>query len=250
MHPWLVALESFLDVNFSRRSLADLERIGERGFDLGDAAAAYLGETLVRVAGGRWVELDGDFAVTADPALNLPPEVQAELVVGQGEPTRIYDEWAVAVAERKAADPGWEPVGECTPGLGPQNSSDWAAADRWLTEREENFPAWVTRWAPDGVWDFSPSSLDRLAELLVRELGDDPAALRDPANGDLAEVARWYAGEACRQAGNGQWTWSDPPIVQCLGPDLTGELEPLDELATGMRTPGYLSAKWLDLRSG
>jgi hypothetical protein len=244
VHPWLTGLEAVLPVDFSRRSLADLERVAHRIND--NAAAAYLGETLLRVGGGRWVERDGVFAVTADPALDLPAVVPGDLIEEDGEPTATYDEWAAAVAERRATDPDWEPVVEYTPGLGPEDNADSAATDRWLTEREDRFPAWVARWAPDGVWDFSPSSLDRLAELLVRELGDDPVALLDPANGDLSDVAAWYVGEACRQAGNGEWSWDDPPIVICLGPNLD-EVEPLDELGTGMRTPGHLGRRWTDL---
>ena len=242
VHPRIAGLEGSLDVDFSHRSLADLERLAGEGDDsesFVNAAAAYLGETLLRVGGGRWIELDGDFAVAADPTLGLPPVVPAELVGEPGLPTGTYDEWAAAVAARKATDPGWEPVVEPTPGFRPERVARSPQLDRWLAGREAAFPRWAARWAPEGTWDFSPSSLDRLAELLLRELGDDPDALGDPGNGELVDGAAWYVGEAYRRAGAGQWSWADRPVVVNLR-NRDAELVPLVQLELAMLVPGYL----------
>jgi hypothetical protein len=126
----------------------------------------------------------------------------------------------------------------------------------WLAEREAGFAGWVERWAPDGTWDFSSSSLDRLDELLTRLLGDS-GALRDPANRDLVDGAVWYLDEAFRRSGGGEWSWKDEPggrpvpYVVNLGADGRSQL-PLVQLRMGMRTPGYLSARceaWPAIRS-
>src|SRR5688500_9447314 len=100
VHPWLTGLEAVLDVDFSRRSLADLERVRAEIYDDSEvwlnATAAYLGETLLRAGGGRWIDLDGKFAVTADPALRLPPVVPEDLIDEPGLPTEVCDKWAAA----------------------------------------------------------------------------------------------------------------------------------------------------------
>jgi hypothetical protein len=125
VHPRLGGLERVLDIDFSRRSLVDLERIAGENDD-NDAFAAYLGETLLRVGGGRWTDVEGAFAVTADPALRLAPAVPAELIDEPGLPTGTYDEWAAAAAAHRASDPGWAPAMEPTPGFGPQQVAESA----------------------------------------------------------------------------------------------------------------------------
>jgi hypothetical protein len=55
VHPWLVGLEAAVEVDFSRASLVKLEDVAAAGGD-SPAFEAYLGETLLRVGGGRWVE--------------------------------------------------------------------------------------------------------------------------------------------------------------------------------------------------
>jgi hypothetical protein len=247
VQPWLIGLESGLEVDFSRSSLEDLEELADGGGHPG--FEAYLGETLLRVGGGRWTEVDGVPGVTADPALGLPPAVPADLLAEPGRPVEVYDEWAAAVAARRDAVPGWHPVKEPTPGLDePTVPSVPAQLRDWLAEREAGFAGWVRRWAPRGTWDFSAASLDGLGELLVRELGDE-SGLADPANRDLVDGAVWYVGETYRRAGDGQWSWSEEedgepsvPYVVDLGSSGRSQL-PLVQLEMGMGTPGYLRSR-------
>lgn len=246
MQPWLVGLESAIEVYFSRASLAELAELaaegGHPGFD------AYLGETLLRVGGGRWVEMDGAPAVAADPSLKLSPVVPAGLLTEPGRAVEVYDEWAAAVAARRGAVPGWQPVKEPTPGLDTRTEpATPPELRRWLAEREAEFPRWVARWAPEGRWDFSASSLDGLAELLVRVLGEE-GGLRDPANRDLVDGAVWYVGEVYRRVGGGQWAWEvrdgkpSVPYVVNLGRRRRSQT-PLVQLEMGMGTLGYLRSR-------
>jgi hypothetical protein len=111
--------------------------------------------------------------------------------------------------------------------------------DTWLAAREAGLPGWVARWAPDDTWDYSPSSLDRLTELLIREIGEDPDALRDPANAELVDGSAWYLGETYRRAGGGQWSWRGRPVLVNVRSRDAG-LIPTVQLKLGMLKPGYL----------
>ncbi|WP_436526607.1 hypothetical protein [Actinoplanes sp. HUAS TT8] len=257
IQPRLAGLEAAdLEIDFGRGSLAALQglAIGAENEEFLAACASYLGETLLRAAGGRWVEVGDRPGVAADPALGLDPVVPAELLEFEGLPVGTYDEWAAAVAVRQAAEPDWRPVKEPTPGLDRQPAGDRpveAQVEDWLAERAADFPRWVARWAPDQVWDFSPESLDRLAELLLELLGSG-ADVDDPAFRDPVEGAEWYLGETFLRAGGGRWIWHDGSqgragrYLEDVGPE--GLLQvPIVQLGMGMSTPGYLSEQCEEL---
>lgn len=136
-------------------------------------------------------------------------------------------------------DAGWEPAVEPTPGFGPLAVFGSPQLDGWLAGRKAEFSAWVARWAPDGDWDFSPFSLDRLTGLLIGQLGEDPDALREPDHGELVDGSAWYLGETYRQAGGGQWSWRQRPVVVSVRNPVVG-LDPVVQLKLGMLKPGYL----------
>ena len=257
VQPRIVGLElAGLTVDFSRESLADLAlRASDDQLDDESFAefAAYFGESLMRVAGGRWIEIDARPAVTADPALGLPALVPAELLPAKTENdfTEVYDRWAEAVTARQAGEPGWQPVKDPTPGLDPEPVAAAAPLESWLAEREADFPGWVKRHAPDGTWDFSAGSLPRLAERLIRLIENDDA-LDDPRHHDLVDGAAWYLGETFRRAGDGQWAWAGEsetpgPYVANAG---TAQLSlyPTVQLRIGM-VPDSLTWRCESLRS-
>ncbi|MFI6040787.1 hypothetical protein ACIA8C_04075 [Nocardia sp. NPDC051321] len=72
---------------------------------------------------------------------------------------------------------------------------DWADNPRlntWLAEQEAAFPEWAQRH--EGTWDFTPASLDRLAEIVQERFTtyeEAKAAEHDP----FCTVAAWYLGE-------------------------------------------------------
>ncbi|GAA2860600.1 hypothetical protein Acy02nite_56850 [Actinoplanes cyaneus] len=244
VQPRIVGLEGLgLRLDYGRDDLAVLERLatGDVSAEFVAGCAAYLGETLLRAAGGGWVAGDGHPAVRADPALDLPEVTPAELFEEEGLAAETFDAWASAVAARTRTEPGWRPVKEPTPGLDPHPAPASPEVDAWLAGREADFPRWVARWAPDGTWDFSPASLNRLADLLIQLLGDKAAVL-DPANRDLVEGAAWYTGEAYRRAGDGQWSWQDGPRLVNVGRDNRSYV-PVEELQAGMSISRYLGTR-------
>lgn len=244
VQPRIVGLEGLgLRLDFGRGDLAGLERLatGDVTEEFRQGCAAYLGETLLRAAGGGWLVAGGLPAVHADPDLALPTVIPAELLEEEGLAAETFVQWTRAVAARRTAEPGWQPVKEPTRGLDSVPAPASSEAEAWTAAREADFPRWVARWAPDEEWDFSPASLNRLADLLNRSLGDQAAVL-DPAHADLVESAAWYVGESYRRAGDGQWSWQDGPYLVNVGRDSRSYV-PVEELQAGMEIDRYLGTR-------
>ena len=112
------------------------------------------------------------------------------MVTGDGgEFGRAYRALELAVAERRAAEPGWKPSKEPTPGLDKDFSAKPSPElDTWLRERKAGFAAWLAEYAerPER-WDFSVASLDELEAVVLRRVSG-------PA--ELAERTRVFRG--CR----------------------------------------------------
>ncbi|GIE78318.1 hypothetical protein Aph02nite_42680 [Actinoplanes philippinensis] len=242
VHPRLGNLEDYQDLpedvrlDFSPASLDALEpllaaRDGDETF--ADGARAYIGETLMRIGGGRWVVTDDNpAAVRFDDALGLPDLMLAPLPhAGLRATARRV---AAAVAERQRTDPGWTPAKQATPGLekAPEPASPELAG--WLDAQSAAFAEWSRGRV--GNWDFSADSLDAL-EAIARA-GEVPAA-----------VAEWYLGETLVRRGGGAWTFmAGPPVRGNIfrgnryvrkAPPRTGTVVPVVRLAALERTePG------------
>ncbi|MFQ6328378.1 hypothetical protein ACLMAL_19840 [Nocardia sp. CWNU-33] len=181
------------------------------GFD--DAAAAYIGQTLLKLAGGRWGWDDTPDSDTFGQPLACPSEelgltpVAPRKLVGSGGVAIVekYVEWEQAVLEFAAVHPDWRPVKEFTWRLDRlPKVSDADRLSAWLAEREQRFPQWVAAYGAGGTWDFSPPSIDALAAALFR-VTPTPEQLDDPGNADFVDGATWYLGETLRRAEPGQW---------------------------------------------
>jgi hypothetical protein len=209
-------------LDFTGPSLERLERALVARFgppdelaDLVDGAAGYVGEVLLRVAGGGWGWRDDEPSADADEALDLTPVFARRLIVQAiaartgHEFSDVYVTWEDAVARHRAANPGWAPTKKHTPGVDPFEMSPQDAAHiaRWDAERRAAFSRWSETYRGD--WDFGPASLDALEGLLARVT---PAAddLRDPANQDFVEGAVWYFGEVIRRIRGGTWAYRTP----------------------------------------
>lgn len=182
-----------------------------------ETIAAYLGDTLLRLAGrGEWDWIAEDDlenfpnglpVVRADAALGLPPASPVQMMIeaarrGDGEQfTATYRAWERAVERVKQTQPMW-PASEYLVG--------------WLTQRGEAFGEWVNTYSPDGAWDFSPDSLLALDEL-VRRVTPTEAELDDPANREFRDGAAWYLGEVLRQGLGGRWHHNDRTPGDCSG---------------------------------
>lgn len=187
------------------------------------AVAAYVGEAMLRVAGGCWTWDENKTLpiVQYDERLGLPGMtplfVLIEAVANRGghvfarEHARLVEQ----VKTRQVEDPGWRPVKQATPGLdlvepGSEQADHLTA---WLAERRRVFAGWIGTYAGDVVFDHTPESLDVL-EALVRGLVPAKEQLDDPALANFVEGAVWYLGEVMRRANGGEW---------CFQP---GELDP------------------------
>ncbi|WP_030762759.1 MULTISPECIES: hypothetical protein [unclassified Streptomyces] len=193
---------------------AELVARVEPGADFMERVAGYVGEALLTVAGGGWGwdEARALPVVLPDPELDLPAVCPAELVERarrhrEGDTFgRSVRDLERAVADKRAASPGWTPRRQPTPGNGREltrSGSDYL--DGWLAEHAAGLPAWLTTYAerPDR-WDFSRGSLDEL-EATTRRLVPGPAELS--AYPGFADGAAWYLGEVLRPAMRAQWSY-------------------------------------------
>lgn len=235
----------------------DLDHEDEQGFV--DGAVAYVGETLMRVAGGAWAWDSGSPVAEADARLGLAPVSPRRLLKTAierrdgGQLSAVASAWSRAVAELAARCPSWHPVKQPTPGLDPPNPAGSAALDHWLEERGVGFAAWVARYAPDGTWDFSPESLDAL-EALVRRTAPSEEAFQDPARRDFAEGASWYLGEVMRRGIGGRWRYQEDELDPSTGAFLLNLLgsripviTPSVYLRIAIARPGFLRERYIML---
>ncbi|MGX7760402.1 hypothetical protein ACWQ06_17320 [Streptomyces angustmyceticus] len=184
-----------------------------------ESAAAYLGETLLAEAGGRWdwdecAGTGGLPVVCPDPALGLEPVVPL-LVVAQALKDRTGKDFATAarllrkaVRDRQREHPEWWPKRVPTPWV--DYGCLFTAGDtahRWQSARMLDYLDW---WAEEAGgrqrWNFTPASLDRL-ESLLREnfptVEDYHAASDEP----FWVMAAWYVGKCVVEGKGAQWQY-------------------------------------------
>ncbi|MEU4342419.1 hypothetical protein AB0H00_14300 [Nocardia sp. NPDC023852] len=211
-------------LDYSMESLFPLEGaiqasgLDEMGSSFTGAVAAYLGETLIGVANGRWDWDDtpgsptaGQPLVFADDALGLPPVAPVDLVEKSG--VDIFEEtytlWAKAAQTHAAAHPELQPVRQPPPRRDPvaPEELEWFEGKYlqvWLVECDREFGNWVARFGAGHTWDFSLDSVDALVQQLYR-ITPTPEQFRDPANAVFADGASWYLGEILRHAAPSYW---------------------------------------------
>jgi hypothetical protein len=271
MQPRLARLQAFevpgFPLDYSPASLDRLEAevlarhpVDDRA-SFTEAAAGYLGEALLHVAGGRWEWDDANDVPVAqfDPELKQAPVSPLHLIVEAGqrrtgaEFVRARESLARAVADRQAREPSWSPTKEPTPGLDAVPRTDRSPfLDRWLPERERAFPLWIVDYAGGtGGFDFSAESLDLLQAVVLGRLAT-PEDVDRAENRDLVDGAVWYLGEVFRRAAGGHWRYyegePDPvnmyagrPFVKRLTPTESSIVPHLALQATvQVGTPGYL----------
>lgn len=250
VEPHLGHLEDFLlpeDFPFDY-SLASLDRLAtlviqryghrlelfdedQQGFVEG--VVAYVGEALLRVAGGCWGWTSASERGIAEQPVVHPdqrlgaPAVSPLLLLletvdgagGVGVFARAHAALRERVDARRAEDPTWAPVKQPTPGLdrvGPELPDHVVV---WLADRERDFPTWVAACGQGGAtFDFSPESLDAY-EAVVRRLVPTKEQLYDPANTAFVDGAVWYLGEVLRGAKGGQWSYRPGP-PDSMGPNI------------------------------
>ena len=200
---WDANLRGVVELDYSRESLPALEsfvRERYRGrYPLGDdpfnaGVVAYLGETLMRLAGGAWEWTTEEFpdAGSGDPDLrrNLAkhewhasggdepdvvglPIIRPDVATGLPalSPTHLLldavestdggvwastcQRWQDSVNAYAADHPGWTPTKQHTLADGVFSSPAVSTVlDDWLAQQQKDFPQWAARY--DGDWDYSP----------------------------------------------------------------------------------------------
>lgn len=264
-----------VELDYSAASLDGLEQVvldrfgvpddaafaDERGLTFG--VAAYLGEALLRVAGGVWDWAasddpvgfpDGVPIVRADPELGLPPVspvalIQEAVSAEDGRRfTTLHGEWQQAVENARRARPGWTPHKEPTI-LDPTPPSD--ALPAWLQDREAGFTDWVHRYGPGGPWNFSLDSLPALESLVARQT-PTKTELHALDHRDFTDGAVWYYGEVVRRGLGGRWDADERDgnnlyraHVEGVGP-WKSSISPSISLTNSLTQPGYLKAHYED----
>ncbi len=113
-----------------------LQQIAPDHVDAGDPVidglVAYLGETLMRIGGGRWVWSGGRAVVRFDDGLGVPSVAPLSVLATAAEQhsgrqlIKVYAEIAAAVAARQTVDPNWEPAKLATAGVDQPPAQDEA----------------------------------------------------------------------------------------------------------------------------
>jgi hypothetical protein len=203
--------------DFSRASLIRLEPLlverwppDDPGDLVGDdflrGALTYVGESLMRVAGGRW-HWSGGPVVSFDPALGL---ADLPLVDLAGRAADRRDDGVLAgahgqLAAAVAAHPGGEPVKLATPANPSGDPPPSGQLETWLRRQEAAFTRWAAEHPEGEPWDFSPPSIAALERVLLSTV---PAGeVTDPDAGHpVVDAAAWYFGETVVRTCAGRWT--------------------------------------------
>ncbi|MCV7287757.1 hypothetical protein H7J87_20745 [Mycolicibacterium wolinskyi] len=227
-------------LDYSPASLHQLERhlIGDpAGQDpaLRTALAAYLGESLLRAAGGKWIWDD-----RRDRATNGFPVIDTGSVANIISPAHVLEyalAWRdghtlprlhrAAIARRETLQKrGRRLFRETTPGLdGPTEPS---AAVIWAHGAAQRFGDWAAQYGADHTWDYSAASLHALASVLLQHCPARTHLLSGPASNDFYEGAVWYFGETLRRAKPSHWDMNPPThlhgkaLAGAAGPALAG----------------------------
>jgi len=186
------------------------------------AIACYVGESLLRAFGGRWLWDDREHSVTRGSAVvrlfidnykgAISPTHLVRVAVTWGDPetfNRVYSAQRLRFVKKKDADPSWSPTRQCTPGLDQLSKDEPTYWDSWRSKRQLDFPEFAARYGSGETWDFSRDSLLKLGEIVTELLDAD-----DDAAKHAKECAGWYYGETLYRARPSYWgyatSWKDP----------------------------------------
>lgn len=182
-----------------------------------DGAIRYVGETLIRQVGGRWVFQGGrpqlvlDVPdVTEDDPVDVRGVLQNVLryrdedVLG-----RLFDIHRAAADEEGATGPAFAAQ---KPDVDPRSR-----LGQWLASMDEAIEAWRQGpAAPAERWDGSVASLELLGPWMLETFGTtDPDVLEEGSDQRTAFVgACRYLGETVRRHGGGQWVYPEGPTAR------------------------------------
>lgn len=189
-----------IELDMSLESVRRLDEIAP-GPQFDNGLAAYLGETLLRTAGGRWHWYSQPIACSAFTEIADVPLLDLIRLARKWRDSRtfsrVYEAWQEAARSST-------PVRQPTPGLDPAPAP--TDLEKWMTQGEESFPRWVSEYGVGPTWDFSYESLKELGEIV---LATTPTCdqLVHPANRFFTAGAVWYFGESLHRSKPGKWSF-------------------------------------------
>ncbi len=248
-------LDGVVDLDYSKASLQALEDVVRERYrypvqalsddPFASGVVAYVGESLMRVAGGAWAwSTDPSLgSVAGGPDLTQSVATHRWYISGTGEPDVVglpivipdaavelsrlspmhlllaaiespgpgvwlgaYRRCREAVDAYAAAHPGWAPVKEHTLADGLSAAPPSAVLDDWLAHQQQHFPEWVAHYGGD--CDYTPESIGRLTALVIK-ITPTVEAYKDPANADFVEGAIYYLGEMFRRGSASRWVYRE-----------------------------------------
>jgi hypothetical protein len=208
-------------LDYSTASLQSVEvstvnNLAAEGGMMRDAVIAYVGECLLRSAGGRWIwdehpeHLTNGFPVVKRSITTVSPAHLIEYAWARRDGqtfARIHRAWIAEAEDSRRRGDEHSLQREATPGLDPI-AEPITPAQQWANARRPQARDWVARYGAGRRWDFSAESLDDLAQVLLDHC---PAgtAVRDAAAGDdFIDGLVWYLGETLHRAKPSRWSFS------------------------------------------
>lgn len=238
-HGWLVSMADDLSAHvdtylpglepercYTVGSLAEAERallahLDDRRCFVG--TMRYLGETLLRSAGGRWeweelwetgapgaglpfVRVDGPEGRLTGGTVNL---FQACSIAGGNRTGTVLPQLVTAVVEAFGARGPLRRCSEVTTFVD-GTPDDNPAMAQFLATHEQELAAFVAEHStPEAPLDGSPESLDRLEEIVVHRYPDHDAVLADWDSTFVRGASR-YLGQVLLDSAPGRWMVADP----------------------------------------
>jgi hypothetical protein len=285
MDPRLARFEDFLmptswTKGFTRESLEELEQYmldrwpdresfqNDGDADWTDGAMRYIGEAILRIAGGGWhldnapdVVFRGQPVIRPDTIYGFPisPYNLMGLLLKRRtghELAKLYDGQLREVQRRRDVEgPDWEPTRLPVPGYTEEEAGDSPERDAWVARVDERIAALRAGAGEHGTdLDLTPGSLTVLERLAKADL---TAPDLDVRSADGAEVVARYAsylGAVLLQQAPGRWVLrpgepsTDPfvgrPFVKRLDENGTwraGLVHSAVESLAGERDPGLFA---------
>jgi hypothetical protein len=244
---WVVRYGAERTWDFSRDSLlalGDIMAEPDRSEAEKQCAAWYFGETLHRARPSYWRVGEVGDRPTDPWSISLTThgrrgfvgshplqDIDGRLLRRGPDDTtwlrNAYDRWVMAETRERIEEARKRRLRAKSKAA--QKLSDHEYLQRWLDEREAQFVTWVRDYGRDGVWDFSPASLDALEDRVVERGATPEQLLDDEHNAPFVDGALWYFGEALRRGSTDRalpWQYvrgntADPTV---------GQIDPLEVL--------------------
>lgn len=242
---WLASIASLLTVlmaqlpdtalDYSTESLEAVEifvvtNTAARDGQVRDAIIAYVGESLLRAGGDKWIwdehpeHLTNGFPVVQRDSTTVSPAHLIEYARARTDGqtfARVHRAWIAVAEDRRQRGDQTVDQRELTPGVDfmpePHPTEKWAAAKR------DRFPDWMARYGSGREWDFSGASLDHLAHVILEHCPPGTALVNAPPGDDFIDGVVWYFGETLHRATPSRW-WFSEQVAAIVG-DARGGLE-------------------------